>query len=226
MVIREATVPAGTYYNKQDLKDTVIELEPLTTKMYFSYLSVSKSKECSVELDTNKMSLIADSGNFPDEFPLIVRAIYDRITRGTYNKYEQSWGTKDYNKIVKFLEHAKSIIPEEDLDSKVEGSFYFDPDHVLKLRGRLNSENNVYHAQCSPVSVIVDGNDKIFDKEINLYVENDDSVTLELSYFYNGQEKHVQTTKQISNDGNVLESIFKSQTSSEELLLYTLICDD
>ena len=117
MSIHQIAVPAGTYYKKQDLNETVIDLEPLTNIIYLSYYSVSKNREISIEVDLSKKELEADAGGLPYEFPTIIKAIYNEAT-AMQNRYDKEWGTTAYYKIVKFLEHANSILPQEPLEEE------------------------------------------------------------------------------------------------------------
>lgn len=223
MVIYETLVPANTFYKNKNLSDIVVELEPLQTVMHFHYSSFSKNKECEIILDTTKKEFIADAEPLPPEFPVIIRAIHDEVTKGCYNEYERKWGTEVYNKIVKFLDLAKSVLPEEDLDDKITSTFTFNPDQLLNLKGKLNKDNNEYYAECEPVSILTNGAIELVDKSIFIYLENDNSLTLKHQYSIKGEERHVQITRHLPNDSDELMQILNYFGAIEDYLLQTFV---
>ena len=223
MAIYEITVPPNTIYADRDFDGTIIDLEPLTNKMYVSYHSVSKNRECSIEVDLRSKELITDAGKSPPEFPTLIKAIRKQIRAGTYNQFERKWGTTNYNKIVKFLDHVQDILPEEELEEEISSHFNFNPDSVLSLKGNLNDANNEYNATCKPIALVDKKIIKI-EKELYLFFKNG-KITAEHYYYYENEEIYSGSMRNILNDdGYQLYCILKNyQDKVEESLLETIV---
>ncbi|MDP3734023.1 MAG: hypothetical protein Q8R37_02240 [Nanoarchaeota archaeon] len=229
MSIYETTVPAGTYYKKQDLEGTVLDLEPLTKIMCLSYYSPSKNREISIEVDLSKKELKADSGELPYEFPIIIKSMH-KVVVASAHKYEHEWGLHTYTKIVTFLEHANNILPQEPLEDETNSYFLFNPDYTLSLEGHLNDENDDYYAECKPITLWTsDHRNKpiaiSIEKSLYLYTEGE-TITAEHSYFFPGEQeaRYSHSIRDLPNDGKKLKRILEEYKQKiEESLLEVLL---
>lgn len=228
MSIHETSVPDGTYYKKQDLSGTILDLEPLTKIMHLSYYSISKNREFSIEIDLSKNELEADAGELPYEFPTIIKAIFKEIVAAP-RKYEQEWGLSTYHKIVNFLEYANNILPEDETNSY----FLFNPDYIFGLEGRLNDNNDDYDAECKSIKLwSSDSRNKplpiMIEKFLHLYIK-EETITAEHYYYFKGEQKecYSHSIQNLPNDGNELKRILKEyEHKVEESLLEVFVLKD